>query len=42
MFRPLVSPQEIVATIREPSYTVVRSINWCSLYEEQYEGSLKN
>ena len=27
---------------REPSYTVGRSVNWCSHYGEQYGGSLKN
>jgi len=27
---------------REPSYTVAGCINWCSYYEKQYGGSLKN
>ena len=27
---------------REPSYTGGENINWCSHYEEQYGGSLKN
>ena len=27
---------------REPSYTVDRNVNWSSLYEEQYGGSLKS
>ena len=26
---------------KEPSYTVVRNINWCTHYGEQYGGSLK-
>ena len=41
MFRPLVSSQEIVATTGEHSYTA-GNVNWCNLYGEQYEGSLKN
>ena len=27
---------------REPSYTVVRNVDWCSHYGKQYGGSIKN